>query len=636
MADRRVKYILEVDYEGESVTARAADDLREVDDAAKQASDGLEQASGGFSKVQASIVTMQSALGIAQQGFQAIQQAAQFAYETLSEGAALEQQSGQFENLAQSIGTTADALMNDLGPALQGLQSNSEMIEGSGQLISLGLANTHEEVVALSEVAGQLDWDMQVLGLTIANQSTARLDALGLSISSVKAKMEEFKSQGMATEEAFKWAVIEAGRDKIEILGSAADTSAGQLKILGNIVENVQDEFARGAAEGFASTLGVIAGTAPAAGAGMEMAARGASSFLAEIAGYAVISQFSDDLAYFIERGKEAADEAERQERAHAAVTQAQRDAAEMAAIYAAEQEEVAFTTQIGADALDGALASWNEYVRVQDIAGASMAMAAENGFYLYESQQAAAEAAAELAERQELAASAAEAWATYTAEITAYGGDQFTMFSQADEAWNFADAVYAAADAAGAGAGPLADLAVSMGLIDQATADAATAAAQQQVIAENLAGAAANGQISWDNYAAAVQRAIDVLNGAPLVDLGPREAPAMEDRGFREGFQEDLVAQVGEMEPIPLAVELERESIQAAVDEARGIVEGFTSPEQAYEAVMSMDISDVESKVGTAKSLIDGLPEEKRINITVTASGMEILEQLRALGAIP
>ena len=40
--DRRVKRILEVDYGGAPAILKAADDLREVDDAAKTAGDGLE------------------------------------------------------------------------------------------------------------------------------------------------------------------------------------------------------------------------------------------------------------------------------------------------------------------------------------------------------------------------------------------------------------------------------------------------------------------------------------------------------------------------------------------------------------------------------------------------------------------
>jgi len=71
-------------------------------------------------------------------------------------------------------------------------------------------------------------------------------------------------------------------------------------------------------------------------------------------------------------------------------------------------------------------------------------------------------------------------------------------------------------------------------------------------------------------------------------------------------------------------------------VDEARGIVEGFTSPAEAYEAVINMDISEVESGAGKVQALIEAIPEVKSVRIDVTATGMEILEELRAMGALP
>ena len=182
MADRKVRYILEVDYEGEGVTARAADDLREVDEAAREASDGIEQAEGGFSKFQASIVTMQSALGIAEQGLEAISNVARVAYETLSEGAALADARGDFEDLARGIGTTADVLENEMGAAAAGLMTDAELIGQAGELMALGLGLTKEEIVDLTGLAAELDWNFKTLTDTLNTGSTRGLKELGLSI----------------------------------------------------------------------------------------------------------------------------------------------------------------------------------------------------------------------------------------------------------------------------------------------------------------------------------------------------------------------------------------------------------------------------------------------------------------------
>jgi hypothetical protein len=76
MADRRVRYILEVDYDGEGVTAlKAADDLREVDEAAREAREGL--AAGGEGLFEVAGVDRDDAgagLGIAGEGLEAVQQ----------------------------------------------------------------------------------------------------------------------------------------------------------------------------------------------------------------------------------------------------------------------------------------------------------------------------------------------------------------------------------------------------------------------------------------------------------------------------------------------------------------------------------------------------------------------------------
>lgn len=636
MADRRVRYILEVDYDGESATLKAADDLRDVDAAATQAGEGLERARFGFSEIQASIVTAQSALGLVEQGFGAVQQAAQMAYETLSEGAALVQQKEQFDNLASSIGTTADVLENDLGAATAGLQTRAEMVAGAAQLMSLGLAKNHDEVVALSEVSGQLGWDIQVLGLTIANQSTARLDALGLSIESVKSKLGGLQAQGMSAEEAFKWAIIEAGREKIEIVGSTADTTAGQLQILENIVAGVQDEFARGAAEGFADTLGDIAGQAPAVGDAMSALSYGVGSSMTGALGtYAEWLMRTNPMVmelvmhgYELQAEKVAEAEAVRQ------VTQAHRDAAEMAAVYAIEQEKA--TDEVERVGFVGEVASVaaGEYAEKQEWLARATGWVADANERAAVAEYARAQAVAEGVANSEAAAAAQAEWTAYTDEATARGGDYFTNITQAGEAqWDLGEAIYAAADAAGAGIGALGDIGVAYGVIDEKTRAAGEAMAQQQAIVDNLAGAAETGIITWEQYGEAVERAIAVLNGAPLIDLGPRDMPEMDERGFRENFQENFEVG-GAGESWVIKVDAETAAVAAAVEESRGMLTGFT--ETPYESTATLNIDSVVDGVEEVKRLMAEVPEQRSVTIDFSATGLEFIDELRAAGVIP
>lgn len=175
--------------------------------------------------------------------------------QALGEGAQLQLAQSRFENLAASIGTTADALTKEMGAATQGMMSQAQMVSSATDIISLGLADTGEETIRLSNLVGQLGWDMQVLTLTLANDSMMRLDALGLSVEGVTAKMKALQATGLTKGEAFDLAVIEAGEEKLELLGSAADTSAGKIQQLSVMWQDAVTAFKLEFAEGVATQL---------------------------------------------------------------------------------------------------------------------------------------------------------------------------------------------------------------------------------------------------------------------------------------------------------------------------------------------------------------------------------------------
>lgn len=630
MADRQVKAILQVDYQGEAEVLKAQRDLREVDDSAKQAQSGLEGASGGFGRV----ATAAGAIGVgvvaAGAAFRGLAGAAEAAWGQIDRGADLALQKQQFDALAESIGTTAEALETDLNGAMNGLVSNADQISGAAQLISLGLAKTHEEAVALSEVSGKLNWDMQVLGLTIANQSTARLDSLGLSIESVKGKMAELTASGMSADEAFKWAIIEAGREKIGILGDVSETTAGKIQQLQVSGENLKDSFSE-----LAFTLFEAAG-------GVEAVGEAADN----------INLLGDALAK-IEKYKEAGLDVQK-----LMVALAGGDWGEV------DRQVTALDTQVQLNEV-----SWNEWafavnngiyttgqlsfalgsVDEQMMAQAERVMEAKRSMEAYGPTAYTAALAQEALydvdldalnqqiEFQNAAAEAVGRYAEAVAALTGQGGDYFTQFTELDPAagFDFAQALYDTADAAGAGLSALRDLGAEYGLFDEATAEAATAAAQSQVIMDSIAGAAADGKVAWDDYAAAVQAAMDIINGATTGDRAGVPLPFVGDRP-RQLADFELDGTVPEAAPMELQVQLNTAEIDEAVALARGIVEGFTSPTEAYEAVMTMDIADVETKAGVVQALLGEIPDSKEIMIHVSASGMHILEELRAVGAIP
>lgn len=643
MSDRRVRYILEVDYDGGSAALKAADDLREVDDAAREAAEGLTQTEGGFSKLQAGIVTGQAALGLLQEGFGKVQQAAQFAWDTLSEGAALADARGDFADLAAEIGSTTDVMETRLLDATAGLKTSAEVIGEATELMALNLGLSEDEIVSLSGVAAELDWNMQSVADTINTGATRGLKELGLNVGETKARFEELKAEGYAVNEAMALAMVEAGTAKIERVGKKSEEAAGQVEILENVVANVQDEFSRGAAEGFAIALAQIAGTAPEAGDALAAAAHSGGTFIASVAATGVLSMFGSSLAWMVEQGREL----ETQQEAQAYATRLAATSWEQyyAALRTAETEEAAAAAAEHAFSLQeeaaemGAAAERSEwYARAAEwVSDAQHRAAAAD----YERAQAVAEMNQEMANQgaaMELAGRAAEAWAEATAEATARSGDYFTQITSSGQAqFDLNEAIYAAADAAGAGAGALGDLGVELGLINQATAEAGVAAAQSEVIAQSLAGAAAAGKVAWEDYAETVERALGILNNNDyLIDLGPRKAPEMEDRGYRGGYGEDFAPDTREISPYSVVLEADNQAVLDAVEEARGVVEGFTSPGQVYEAVMGMDITAVQEGGETVRAIIEGLPTRKTVTIDLQVTNQELLEQIRALNGLP
>ncbi len=192
--------------------------------------------------------------------FQKVGQAAQQAYQYVSEGTQLATTAHQFEALANSIGSTSDALLGDLKTATRGTISDANLMASATSIMSLGLADTSEETVRLASLVGKLGWDMNQVTLTLANQSTMRLDSLGLSVEDVTGRIDALKAAGYSADQAFKFAILEAGEEKVKLLGDAADTTAGKLKILEANAANFGDSFKMAFSEELIQNINAVAG----------------------------------------------------------------------------------------------------------------------------------------------------------------------------------------------------------------------------------------------------------------------------------------------------------------------------------------------------------------------------------------
>lgn len=668
MAD--VEYTVAAKFQGDGELRAAANSFDNLSARAQNATSGM---GSGMTSVIGKWTELNSILSLSKAAFGAIGTVAATAMQTLQEGAGLVAAREKFDNLAASINTTGDALLNAMRGATSGLMSDAELVESATSIMSLGLASTQEEAVRLGSVIGKLGWDMQQVVLTMANNSTMRLDALGLSMESVVSRSKELQAAGMSLDESFDLAVIEAGEAKIALLGDASDTTAGKIKQLEVSLQNAKDAFSAAFAEGLAEQMGAMAGSAGALGDSWSYAAAEAGRYAAAVAGFATrpltqsgmryelgelatqyknlggdMDAFSASYSHIFEMGARAPVEylAAAVDALGAEVAELQKIRADaMATIVAgyigngeAEKAAVAQArAQAQATTIAGYLAQGQEYLA----RATTMVTGAQRDAAAADRDRAAA--MADLAAKtEELAARAAEAWANYTSAAEAKGGGIFAGMLDDIEAakaegraagFDLMESIYAAMQQGGAGVNPLADMAAQIGASVE-DIKAAVTATQEQTIVDSLAAAAIAGRVAWEDYAASVQKAIDILHsGAAVEDPKPVRVPVVPEMTETGDFQHLVGSQLN---PVIVPTTLNLDEIRAAVDEARGIVNGFAGADQVYQAVIDLDIKAVEDGATAAKALIEGVPSQKTVTINFEQTGSDVLAALRALGVIP
>lgn len=217
---------------------KVKNDVKGVGDAGTQAKGGVEGFTQGLSSLlgKAALVA-----GVAV----GVSRAIKGVYEAAKEGAELEYSRARFDNLARSIGTVSDALMGDLRTATRGTVSDAELVASAGDLMALGLAKSHDEVVRLTSVAGALGMNMNQLVLALTNQTTARFDQLGVSVDGFDAKVKKLKETGLSASDAFKEAFLQQAEEQIEKVGNRADSAAGSFDKLKAATTNLSDSLKR-------------------------------------------------------------------------------------------------------------------------------------------------------------------------------------------------------------------------------------------------------------------------------------------------------------------------------------------------------------------------------------------------------
>ena len=173
-------------------------------------------------------------------------------YDTAREGAQLEYARQRFDNLSDSIGTTSSLLLGDMRLATKGTISDFELMGSASDLMALGLAKSHNEVIRLTTVSGELGMNMNQLVLALTNQSTMRFDQLGISVDGFDDKVQKLKLTGMSAGDAFKEAFIVQAEEALGLQGSMADMTIGDFMRMEAAFKNFSDSYTEGVSKDIA------------------------------------------------------------------------------------------------------------------------------------------------------------------------------------------------------------------------------------------------------------------------------------------------------------------------------------------------------------------------------------------------
>ncbi|MFQ5433848.1 MAG: hypothetical protein ACE5FD_03140, partial [Anaerolineae bacterium] len=262
MAESKLRILIDAAWKGDQATKQATAALKGLEKSSQDAANQQGRLGRIHDSITPGLATFAKGVGVASIALAGAGIAAKQAYDLIGEGAGLIRAEDQFNRLAISIGSTADVMLGKLKDATGGLAADAELVNSATQIMSLGLADNEEDVIRLANVVSQLGLDMQQVILTFANNSTARLDALGLSIEDVKSRAAALEAQGFNADKAFDLAVIEAGEEKIKLLGDAADSTVGDTQKLEAAFRNANDEFRKSLAGAVADEFAVLGSNA--------------------------------------------------------------------------------------------------------------------------------------------------------------------------------------------------------------------------------------------------------------------------------------------------------------------------------------------------------------------------------------
>ena len=166
-----------------------------------------------------------------------------------AEGEAVEK---SFDNLAESIGTTSDVILDEMAPATLDLLNNDELALIGVKLLTSGLADNEEEMALITGTAVRLGRAVGKDALPAVEDftnmlmtgSTRALKDYGLSEEEVTTRANELKDADatLTDQQAFMQAALDVSKEKLALMGDEAGTLADdKMEALRTKFENTQD-----------------------------------------------------------------------------------------------------------------------------------------------------------------------------------------------------------------------------------------------------------------------------------------------------------------------------------------------------------------------------------------------------------
>lgn len=287
-----------------------------ADTATKNVGDNAKASEGPLNKMGLAIGGAIAAIGV--------QKVIDFASQLNAMGTEARQVEERFQALVAPLGD-AEEVMGRLRNATLGVADDTSLQSGANMLMSMGLAESPEEleeiigmITRLKSPTDDLNTALNNFSLMLANQSVMRLDSFGLSSGRVRQRINELLESGQALdrEEAFKMATLEEGRRAIMRLGDSAEMAGTSMARMQTQIDNAVSSFAVNLSAGVEGTAGILElalGIHPAQVAKAEEDARRAAETVAIALNEGLLSEtdtagLSDDfISEFIRRSAEKA-----------------------------------------------------------------------------------------------------------------------------------------------------------------------------------------------------------------------------------------------------------------------------------------------------------------------------------------